>query len=401
MNFRAVLIYSLNAVVVTLLITNSALACLWDRDTLAAEAAGLPGVIDVIVGRFERNPDLFYLMRLERVADELESQPSKLNLYDDAAVAADRLYQSNVAIEWMARKKTQLNLLDKSSEEFAEHEYRYLANLGTFHIHRWLRNGANRDDMSDVELARDLIAAAIELNPDAHFGRERYQLLAIEWVLEPPMYHSIFAADENYGHVYHGRRALQEAGYEDAINGLAGLIVLGDAWQSVDIFGALRDALIDEGHASVARMAELRIIELMESGKESLHPEAAGQNEAAIARIKSRHVALEDDKSVQQAYAEARENADTWHDHRTQFMLAKLEAGQHPDTHSDFWNEYEEVQATSLPNRFLGMNTTVWKRSYPEMIFAAILAIFISSALVWVFRQNGVAEEEKATSQSV
>jgi len=77
----------------------------------------------------------------------------------------------------MARKRERL---DQSPD--AEHEYRYLANLGTFHAHRWIGNGGDRESLSDLEIAADLIRRAIELNPDAHFGRERYQLLAIEWL---------------------------------------------------------------------------------------------------------------------------------------------------------------------------------------------------------------------------
>src|SRR5690554_4853590 len=41
-------------------------ACLWDYDTLRAEARGVPGVAEIITGRFERNPPLYYEMRLEQ-----------------------------------------------------------------------------------------------------------------------------------------------------------------------------------------------------------------------------------------------------------------------------------------------------------------------------------------------
>ena len=50
-------------------------ACLWDYDTLSVDAKQVPGVVDAIVGRFERNPPLYYEMRLERVSVELESHP--------------------------------------------------------------------------------------------------------------------------------------------------------------------------------------------------------------------------------------------------------------------------------------------------------------------------------------
>lgn len=53
----------------------SAAACLWDRDTPAEEALGLPEVVAVLTGRFERNPPLYYEMRLARVTLHLQSQP--------------------------------------------------------------------------------------------------------------------------------------------------------------------------------------------------------------------------------------------------------------------------------------------------------------------------------------
>ena len=53
----------------------SVAACLWDRDTPVDEARGLPEVVAVLTGRFERNPPLFYEMRLERVAAHLRSHP--------------------------------------------------------------------------------------------------------------------------------------------------------------------------------------------------------------------------------------------------------------------------------------------------------------------------------------
>ena len=78
--------------------------CGWDRDTLAREASGFPGITEIITGRFERPPALFYEMRLERVARKLESDPDNLGLYDDACVACDRLNRQDEAIVWMEGK---------------------------------------------------------------------------------------------------------------------------------------------------------------------------------------------------------------------------------------------------------------------------------------------------------
>ena len=108
-------------------------ACLWDRDTLDNEARGIPDVIRVITGRFERNPPLYYQMRLDRVQKEVRSSPARLDLYDDAAVACDRLGRDDDAIQLMERKREILGSSTMAAS--ADHRYRLHANLGTFYAH--------------------------------------------------------------------------------------------------------------------------------------------------------------------------------------------------------------------------------------------------------------------------
>ena len=56
--------WSLSSVVMA----TPARACIWDRDTLRFETLALPGVVEIITGRIERYPPLYYEMRLARVA---------------------------------------------------------------------------------------------------------------------------------------------------------------------------------------------------------------------------------------------------------------------------------------------------------------------------------------------
>lgn len=163
-------------------------ACLWDYDTLAQESAGLPDVKAAIVGGFPRNPPLYYEMRLERVTKLIADNPDDLDAYDAAGVACDRLGRHDEAIEWMGRKQEAMQRMGYEPGAQPNHRYRYLANLGTFHAHRWFKNGADRSDMADMERGRELIALAIEENPNAHFGREKYQLMVMEWVIAAPQY---------------------------------------------------------------------------------------------------------------------------------------------------------------------------------------------------------------------
>ncbi len=164
----------------------SVAACLWDRDTPANEAKGMPEVVAVLTGRFARNPPLFYEMRLARVKAHLRSHSEDLAAYDDAGVACDRLGRGDEAIGWMEKKRAHLDKLDASRPEVKEQRYRYHANRGTFLVHHWARQGADRTKIDAVKAARDEIAQALEINPNAHFGREKYQLRALEWIVDPP-----------------------------------------------------------------------------------------------------------------------------------------------------------------------------------------------------------------------
>src|SRR5688572_11588254 len=76
-------------------------ACLWDRDTLHQEAKDRLHVVHTAVGYFDRNPPLYYTMRLDRISQEIAATPQKLDLYDDAGVACDRLGRADEAVEWM------------------------------------------------------------------------------------------------------------------------------------------------------------------------------------------------------------------------------------------------------------------------------------------------------------
>lgn len=353
-------------VTVTLTIVAPVVACLWDYDTLRAEAKGMPSVAETITGRFERNPPLYYEMRLEQSAQRISRDAHDWAAYDNAGVACDRLGRHDEAIEWMQRKHAAMQAASLDEPTHFTHRYRYLANLGTFHAHRWLARGGDRDDTADLQRGIELIEAAIELNPDAHFGRERYQLMAMRWIIDPPplndsslymeLPHFLYAHDEFRDHVkQHGRLMLggqlAAVGLDDAVNGITGLIALGNAWESVDVFYALAIALRDDGQAALGRLAVLRCIELIESGATSLHPNAPTDEELIdVVQTNIGYMTFHKD-DIEAYFAEARSAADAWHAHRTGFMLQRLKAGLHPDTHEDFWDGYVELPAIPMPNR--------------------------------------------------
>ena len=269
----------------------AARACIWDTDTLAQEARAFPDLVSVITGRFPRNPPLFYEMRLRRAADQIAVNPDDLAAYDDAGAACDRLRRGDEAIGWMEKKRARLARLNPADPNVREHWYRYHANVGTFWAHRWLRTGAARERLGEMRTARDHIARAIALNPNAHFGRETYQLQIMDWLIDSraaaparsPAATKTGNADRyrdtSLSHYLRDRRktvAVPPNGAnasDAAIKGLAGLIVLGDAWESVDVFAALAN-LLGGQHASLAHLAKLRCRELINQGRRSFDPQA-------------------------------------------------------------------------------------------------------------------------------
>src|SRR5947208_3094819 len=95
-----------------------------------------------------------------------------------------------------------------------------------------------------ISRARDEITHAIQIKPNAHFNRERYQLAAMNWILHPQQ------KDED-GHRYVGSFSEFLTHHSETlpndstaqVEGLTGLIVLGNAWESVDITEALAQTL--------------------------------------------------------------------------------------------------------------------------------------------------------------
>lgn len=135
--------------------------CLWDRDTRAMERQRFPSVLEVITGKFLRHSDEYYRWRVQDRQARLGRGEVGAELLDDLAVAHSKLGDDGRAIALM--------------EELLEQDplrYETLANLGTFHVHA-----------GDLEEGAGFIAQALEVNPDAHFGRERYQLLVVEYLL--------------------------------------------------------------------------------------------------------------------------------------------------------------------------------------------------------------------------
>jgi hypothetical protein len=163
------------ALSLVILSAGPALACLWDYDTALDEERGLPSLVDAVFGRYEVHSREYYEARRDRLLAQKELSPDD---YDDLAVAYDRFKDFAKAASHM-----------KEKEKRYPGRYTTQANWGTFLVHG-----------GQLEAGLERLKKAVEINPDAHFGREKYQIRMIEYVLackKDPKYaetHSVLGA---------------------------------------------------------------------------------------------------------------------------------------------------------------------------------------------------------------
>ncbi len=161
---------------VSLCIPDEGEACVWDREfeAIMVHHTEFPSALELISGRFPQHSDRFYRWRIQDRQKRLEEHPHDLSAFDDIAVSYEHLGHTHRALQWMERKRRVLeDTSDLSERERSQARYRYHANLGTFYIHD-----------HEFETGLTHIEQALEINPDAHFGREQYQKLLVEYVIE-------------------------------------------------------------------------------------------------------------------------------------------------------------------------------------------------------------------------
>ncbi|HJP83356.1 MAG TPA: tetratricopeptide repeat protein [Fimbriimonadaceae bacterium] len=296
-------------------------------------------------------------MRLERCAERIQKGDKQLGLYDDAGVASDRLGNHLDAVAWMEKKKALLPSLERSSNEQRDHWYRYYANCGTFWAHEWFSKGHKWEQVGQLRKAIAMITKAIEINPNAHFGREFAQLAVLQWAEEvsnPATKEHLALGD------FMGARN-PEANKKKMVTGLAGLVRLGAGWESVDLFTALCTVQA-ESENSIAQLAKDRAMELILAGKKSLDP-----------NVKDQQKMLEDDSSlimlhepskgfVKYEFERLRHQAEAWHNRRTAFMMERLNAGRHPDWDTSFWDGWDDGPPLEVRDQFQSLNSlrTMW-----------------------------------------
>jgi tetratricopeptide (TPR) repeat protein len=219
-------------------------ACLWDYDTLMMERQRFPSALELITGKFLRHTPEFYQWRIQDRLAKLKTDPDNLAYYDDLAVAYNKVGQHKKAIETILIKEQKKPGL-----------YETYANLGTFLFYT-----------SDFEKSLEYIDRAIAINPDAHFGREKYQKYLTRYIIDTrkvdklqlPMGHDVndykgfdlyLALQENSARL--PRQVLSEEQHRAAVKGVLGMMKFAnyDSPILLEVLGDLlrwRDAHFEE-----------------------------------------------------------------------------------------------------------------------------------------------------------
>ena len=214
-------------------------ACLWDRDTLAEETLSDRDVGRIIAGEFGQHSPAFYAAKVAYTRPMIDAGTAPRERYDDLAVALAKTGAVDDALAVLAAK----------DQKFPG-EYTTLANRGTFLAMKGDAAGALKE-----------LRAALAVNPDAHFGREEFQVRLLEYklaVAKDPSLRSratfLVEVDQRVMH-HHQTRHARDADLDRAIVAIGGLVRFGGADRDADLWFGLAWALVLRGDNQLAVLA--------------------------------------------------------------------------------------------------------------------------------------------------
>ncbi len=345
-------------------LTSSALGCYNDVDTNLTELRDNLDVTKAIIGRFTIYPREYYRRRIEIQSAILKKDPNNLEAYDNISVAYDRVGDGDSALKWIRKKRKHLANAPKSQLYSTE------ANEGTFLIVRWIR-GHKPGDVTDAIESEKHIAKALEINPNAHFGREFAQLYSIQAMIEcgkEEHWESSFAetlikiADRN--HIDHKKLRF----------GIAGMMVLGAAWNMPAMIQAIANLVPEE--TQVVNLCRMRL--------DYVIPEW-DQNDYSIVKAK-RVNPLEKDVLNQLV-----SNGGEFQAHREEWILDQISKGKHPDTHPDFWQGFTDVPEIGEKELIVKRKKAYWEKpeNIQQALFLAVAFGAISLAIgYYIYRKR-------------
>ncbi len=161
---------------------------------------------------------------------------------------------------------------------------------------------------------------------------------------------------------------------DQTVKGLAGLVVLGSAWESRDIFEAISTLMARDHTSKVSALAWERAKELTGSAKNP-YEEMSDQYWGLDGGVSRQDIQL-----VEKEYRTLKAEADKWEKAREDFMLARLKAGRHPDTDPTFWSGYIEAPAPVWKDSW---RVVTWRWIEANPMWLSLLALATFSASVY------------------
>jgi tetratricopeptide (TPR) repeat protein len=227
--------------------SGEAIACGWDDETIPAEQGTLACMYDAVLGTFAKHTPAYYQARLDAADAMLNYDPNYRRALDMKAIAALKLRRFDVAEMVMKRRL-----------EVYPTEYASQANLGTLFTFtgKW-------------DEALKYVDAAMKIEPKAHFGREKYHRMLVEYLRNLSSTPAL--AKENFLRVHvtdelrfsGAKDKFAQLGLEDDVfDALVAMITVYGADDVPHVYFALGDLLAARGDQQLAWVAYQRAVEL-------------------------------------------------------------------------------------------------------------------------------------------
>jgi tetratricopeptide (TPR) repeat protein len=230
------------------LVSPDAAACGWDTESYHAEATSLPCVYDVVLGYYPRHTEGYYRTRIAAADVALAWAPYWAPALDDKGIALLKLGELEPARAAMLRRA------EAEPDDYGTH-----ANLGTLLTFT-----------GEYAAALPHIDRAMAIEPQAHFGRERYHRQLVAFLLAGEKDPATFAKGSFLGReLTEAQRfdgspaAFTAAGaLPETFDALVSMIAVYGADRVSHLYFALADMLALHGDARLAWSAYKRASEL-------------------------------------------------------------------------------------------------------------------------------------------